>query len=68
MKMKADSGNGPADNTPAFTVPAGSLSVLGDNRDNSNDSHHQSPNYGVSFVPFELVVGRVIATLGGGGK
>jgi signal peptidase I len=66
--MKADGGDGPSDNTPEFAVPAENLFVLGDNRDNSSDSRHQSPKYGVGFVPVELVVGRVIATLGGGGE
>ena len=52
----------PSDNTPEFLVPAGNLFVLGDNRDNSSDSRHQSPTYGVGFVPIELVIGRVIVT------
>jgi signal peptidase I len=60
--MKADGGNGPSDNTSEFLVPAGNLFVLGDNRDNSNDSRHQSPTYGVGFVPIELVIGRIIVT------
>ena len=60
--LKADGGNGPSDNTPEFLVPAGNLFVLGDNRDNSIDSRHQSPTYGVGFVPVELVIGRVIVT------
>ena len=60
--LKGESGNGPSDNTPEFVVPAGNLFMLGDNRDNSVDSRHQSPTYGVGFVPVELVVGRVVVT------
>ena len=60
--LKADGGNGFSDNTQEFVVPAGNLFMLGDNRDNSTDSRHQSPTYGVGFVPVELVIGRVILT------
>jgi len=47
-------------------VPAGNL-FLGDNRHNSSDSRHQSPTFGLGFVPVELVVGRIIATFPAGG-
>lgn len=43
-------------NTAEFKVPAGSLFVMGDNRDNSSDS--RDPNSGVGFVPIENLVGR----------
>lgn len=42
------------DNTQLFTVPPGQFFVLGDNRDNSNDSRMQLGN-----VPFASVIGRV---------
>ncbi len=47
--------NGDLDNTEPFTVPAGHYFMMGDNRDNSQDSRVQSL---VGFVPFENFVGR----------
>jgi signal peptidase I len=49
--------DGYLDNTPEFTVPAGHFFMMGDNRDNSNDSRDQSSS-GVGFVPYENFVGR----------
>ena len=47
--------NGDLDNTPLYTVPARHYFMMGDNRDNSQDSRVQSL---VGFVPFENFVGR----------
>jgi signal peptidase I len=45
-----------ADNTQEFVVPPGHYFMMGDNRDNSNDS--RIPDSGVGFVPAENLVGR----------
>ena len=47
--------NGPADNTNVYTVPEGMYFMMGDNRDNSQDSRYQKE---VGFVPLENIVGR----------
>ncbi len=43
------------DNTPTYTVPPGHYFMMGDNRDNSQDSRVQKL---VGFVPYENIVGR----------
>jgi signal peptidase I len=48
--------NGYLDNTSVFTVPAGHLFMLGDNRDNSTDSRLLSA---IGYIPIDNVVGRV---------
>ncbi|TAD91998.1 MAG: signal peptidase I [Alphaproteobacteria bacterium] len=45
----------PLDNTPEFVVPPGHYFMMGDNRDNSQDSRVLSL---VGYVPFENFVGR----------
>ncbi|MFZ2099548.1 MAG: signal peptidase I [Oricola sp.] len=45
--------NTAADNTREFVVPEGNYFMMGDNRDNSNDSR-----FGVGYVPVENFVGR----------
>lgn len=47
-----------ADNTPAFTVPAGEYFFMGDNRDNSQDSRFDQAGGGLGFVPAEYLIGR----------
>lgn len=50
-----DAGRGPADNTSEYLVPQGHYFMMGDNRDNSQDSRAQNS---VGYVPFENLVGR----------
>jgi signal peptidase I len=50
-----ESDEGPLDNTSEFTVPDGHYFMMGDNRDNSQDSRVQNL---VGFVPYENIVGR----------
>lgn len=46
--------DGPLDDTPVWTVPAGSYFMLGDNRDNSDDSRAD-----LGFIPRSHIIGRV---------
>jgi signal peptidase I len=47
--------NGPLDNTPVYNVPSGEYFMMGDNRDNSQDSRVLSA---VGYVPAENLIGR----------
>jgi signal peptidase I len=60
--------NGPYDNTPVYVVPAGHYFMMGDNRDNSNDSRpwngpvdqvitDQAMLQKVGFVPAQNLIG-----------
>ena len=59
-----DLGYGPADDFGPITVPEGRLFVMGDNRDNSQDSRFPAmPQGGVGLVPADLLVGRATMVL-----
>lgn len=54
-----DIGNTEADNTRVFTVPAGHLFMMGDDRDKSADSRFPAVDGGgIGFVPLENLVGK----------
>lgn len=54
-----DFGPSGADNFAPVTVPAGTLFVMGDNRDNSQDSRFPAAaGFGVGMVPMDNLVGR----------
>jgi signal peptidase I len=48
----------PQDNTDALIVPAGHLFLMGDNRDNSEDSRFDPLIGGLGMLPIENLVGR----------
>ncbi len=50
---------GPGDETEPFTVPAGHVFVLGDNRDNAVDSRMPQIAGGVGFLPVENIRGII---------
>jgi signal peptidase I len=59
-----DQGDTPQDDTPVFTVPAGHVFMMGDNRDMSADSRFDATSGGgVGMVPVENLEGRAIVTI-----
>ncbi len=50
--------DGQLDNTDVYTVPAGHYFMMGDNRDNSEDSRVPSEAGGVGYMPSENFVGH----------
>jgi signal peptidase I len=50
--------SGAQNNTQEFVVPPGHYFMMGDNRDNSQDSRVSAQEGGVGFVPQENLVGR----------
>lgn len=56
-------GGGFLDNVPEITVAPGELYVVGDNRDNSNDSRTMRPGYGIGRLLIDKIVGRIVYRL-----
>jgi signal peptidase I len=57
-----DQVDGPADNRDAVQVPAGHYFVMGDNRDDSEDSRFPQAIGGVGMLPADYLIGRALIT------
>lgn len=49
-----------ADNTGIYRVPAGHVFLMGDNRDNSEDSRFSIADGGISYVPIKNLEGKAV--------
>ena len=50
-----------ADDTGVYTVPAGDVFLMGDNRDDSADSRFPAP-IGMGYIPMEQIEGKAVVT------
>jgi signal peptidase I len=57
-----DQGYGPGDDTGVFVVPDGNYFLLGDNRDDSEDSRFPRAIGGVDYLPQDYLIGRAMVT------
>ncbi len=55
-------GDGAADDTGVFTVPAGHYFMMGDNRDDSLDSRYPRQMEGIGYLPADYLIGRALIT------
>jgi signal peptidase I len=54
--------DGPADNTGLFVVPPGHYFMMGDNRDDSEDSRFSQLDGGVGYLADDRLIGRALVT------